>query len=166
MPHIHEKIDFTVEVFIVHKDTVLLRMHDKVKKWLGPGGHIELHEDPSDEPEAGFAVQDNPLGFYLYETAPVQQPLGALVISCLERDGIGIAMNESIYGDRCEHGVIWVDDPGAHRMEAFDKYLFKFQIAPRTLVFETPTHWPLDRRISAHQKAFSCVLDALSSQNG
>ena len=46
MPHIHEKIDFTVEVFIVYKNKVLLRMHDKVKKWLGPGGHIELHEDP------------------------------------------------------------------------------------------------------------------------
>ena len=48
MPHIHERIDFTVEVFIVHKDKVLLRMHDKVKKWLGPGGHIELHEDPTE----------------------------------------------------------------------------------------------------------------------
>ena len=40
LPHIHEKIDFTVEVFIVYKNKVLLRMHDKVKKWLGPGGHI------------------------------------------------------------------------------------------------------------------------------
>ncbi|MDO8594489.1 MAG: NUDIX domain-containing protein [bacterium] len=46
MSHIHEKIDFTVEVLIVHKDKVLLRMHDKVKKWLGPGGHVELDEDP------------------------------------------------------------------------------------------------------------------------
>ena len=46
MPHIHEKIDFTVEVFIVHKDRVLLRMHDKYKKWLSVGGHIELNEDP------------------------------------------------------------------------------------------------------------------------
>ncbi len=46
MSHIHEKIDFTVEVFIVYKDKVLLRMHDKVKTWLGPGGHIELNEDP------------------------------------------------------------------------------------------------------------------------
>ncbi|MDO8564959.1 MAG: NUDIX domain-containing protein [bacterium] len=46
MPHIHDKIDFTVEVFIVHKDKVLLRMHDKFKKWMSVGGHIELHEDP------------------------------------------------------------------------------------------------------------------------
>ena len=47
MPHIHEKIDFTVEVFIVYKDKVLLRMHDKYKKWLSVGGHIELDEDPN-----------------------------------------------------------------------------------------------------------------------
>ncbi|MBI1975139.1 MAG: NUDIX domain-containing protein [Parcubacteria group bacterium] len=46
MSHIHEKIDFTVEVFIVHEDTVLLRMHDKYKKWMSVGGHIELDEDP------------------------------------------------------------------------------------------------------------------------
>lgn len=46
MPHIHEKIDFCVEVFIVHKGKVLLRMHDKLKFWLSIGGHIELDEDP------------------------------------------------------------------------------------------------------------------------
>lgn len=46
MPHIHEKIDFTVEVFIVHKNKVLLRMHDKFKIWCSVGGHIELDEGP------------------------------------------------------------------------------------------------------------------------
>ncbi|MBY0376830.1 NUDIX domain-containing protein [Patescibacteria group bacterium] len=46
MPHIHEKIDFCVEVFIVHQDKVLLRMHDKYHEWLSVGGHIELDEDP------------------------------------------------------------------------------------------------------------------------
>lgn len=47
MPHIHEKVDFTVEVFIVYKNTVLLRKHDKYKIWLSVGGHIELDEDPN-----------------------------------------------------------------------------------------------------------------------
>lgn len=46
MSHIHEKIDFCVEVFIVHKNKVLLRIHDKYKFWLSIGGHIELDEDP------------------------------------------------------------------------------------------------------------------------
>ncbi len=47
MPHIHDKIDFTVETFIVNKDRVLLRKHDKYKIWLSIGGHIELDEDPN-----------------------------------------------------------------------------------------------------------------------
>ena len=47
MPHIHEKIDFTVEVFVLHEHKVLLRKHDKFKIWLSVGGHIELDEDPN-----------------------------------------------------------------------------------------------------------------------
>lgn len=46
MPHIHEKIDFCSEVYIVYKDKVLLRKHDKAHKWLGVGGHVELDENP------------------------------------------------------------------------------------------------------------------------
>lgn len=48
MPHIHDKIDFTVEVFIVHNQKVLLRKHDKYHLWLSVGGHIELDEDPNE----------------------------------------------------------------------------------------------------------------------
>ena len=47
MPHIHEKVDFTVEVFLVRKDKVFLRKHDKYKIWLSVGGHVELDEDPN-----------------------------------------------------------------------------------------------------------------------
>jgi 8-oxo-dGTP pyrophosphatase MutT (NUDIX family) len=50
MPHIHTasgQVDHTVEVFIVYKDKVLLRKHDKYKIWLSVGGHIELDEDPN-----------------------------------------------------------------------------------------------------------------------
>lgn len=47
MPHIHEKVDFTSEVFVVFKDKVLLRKHDKYKIWLSVGGHVELEDDPN-----------------------------------------------------------------------------------------------------------------------
>ncbi|HAZ16506.1 MAG: NUDIX hydrolase [Parcubacteria group bacterium GW2011_GWA2_43_13] len=47
MPHIHEKTDFTTEVFIVYQNTVLLRKHDKYNIWLSIGGHIGLDEDPN-----------------------------------------------------------------------------------------------------------------------
>ena len=46
VPHIHDKIDFTAEVFIVHENTVLLRKHYTYKIWLSVGGHIELDENP------------------------------------------------------------------------------------------------------------------------
>ena len=48
MPHIHEKIDFCAEVFVVFKNKVLLRKHDKYKMWLSVGGHTELDEDPNE----------------------------------------------------------------------------------------------------------------------
>jgi 8-oxo-dGTP pyrophosphatase MutT (NUDIX family) len=63
MAHIHEKVDFTVEVFVVYKDKVLLRKHDKYKIWLSVGGHIELDEDPNQaavrevREEVGLAVE-------------------------------------------------------------------------------------------------------------
>jgi 8-oxo-dGTP pyrophosphatase MutT (NUDIX family) len=46
MAHIHEKIDFTVAIFVVHNGKILLIHHRKLDKWLPLGGHIELDEDP------------------------------------------------------------------------------------------------------------------------
>src|SRR5437870_13414328 len=46
MAHIHEKIDFTVAIFVVHDGKVLLVHHRRLDKWLPLGGHIELDEDP------------------------------------------------------------------------------------------------------------------------
>ena len=46
MAHIHEKIDFTVTIFVVHNGKVLLVHHRNLNKWLPLGGHIELDEDP------------------------------------------------------------------------------------------------------------------------
>jgi 8-oxo-dGTP pyrophosphatase MutT (NUDIX family) len=46
MPHIHEKIDFTVAIFVVHDGKILLIHHRQLDKWLPLGGHVELDEDP------------------------------------------------------------------------------------------------------------------------
>ena len=46
MAHLHEKIDFTVSLFIVEKGKLLLIHHRKLDRWLPIGGHIELDEDP------------------------------------------------------------------------------------------------------------------------
>lgn len=39
---------FTVSVYIVHKDKVLLHLHKRAKKILPLGGHIELNELPEE----------------------------------------------------------------------------------------------------------------------
>jgi 8-oxo-dGTP pyrophosphatase MutT (NUDIX family) len=63
MAHIHEKIDFTVAVFIVRDGKVLLVHHRKLDKWLPIGGHIELDEDPEQaalreaREESGFEIE-------------------------------------------------------------------------------------------------------------
>jgi len=46
MAHIHEKIDFTVAIFVVHQGRILVILHRKLERWLPLGGHIELDEDP------------------------------------------------------------------------------------------------------------------------
>ena len=46
MAHIHEKIDFTVAIFVVHDRKVLVVHHRKLERWLPLGGHVELDEDP------------------------------------------------------------------------------------------------------------------------
>ena len=46
MAHIHDLIDFTVDVFITYQDKVLLIFHKKHNMWLQIGGHIELNEEP------------------------------------------------------------------------------------------------------------------------
>lgn len=46
MAHLHEKIDFTVAIFVVANGQVLMVHHRRLGKWLPLGGHIELDEDP------------------------------------------------------------------------------------------------------------------------
>jgi ADP-ribose pyrophosphatase YjhB (NUDIX family) len=39
---------FTVAVFVVHQQRVLLLFHPKLGRWLPPGGHVEPNELPDD----------------------------------------------------------------------------------------------------------------------
>jgi 8-oxo-dGTP pyrophosphatase MutT (NUDIX family) len=74
MAHIHEKIDFTVAIFVVHDGKILLIHHRKLDKWLPLGGHIELDEDPEQaalreaKEESGLDVE------LLGERAPTTGP--------------------------------------------------------------------------------------------
>ena len=48
MAHINKLIDYTVVIYIVFENKVLLVNHKKLRKWLPLGGHIELNEDPEE----------------------------------------------------------------------------------------------------------------------
>jgi 8-oxo-dGTP diphosphatase len=63
MGHVHELIDFIVNVYIIHNNKVLLIKHKKLKVWLPIGGHIELDENPEEalyrevEEECGLEIE-------------------------------------------------------------------------------------------------------------
>ena len=74
MAHIHDLIDFTVAIFVVHDRKVLLIHHRKLNRWLPLGGHIEPDEDPEQaalreaREESGFEVE------LIGERPPVSEP--------------------------------------------------------------------------------------------
>ena len=63
MPHLFYYLDFTVSVFVVYRDKVLLVDHRQLDRWLPLGGHIEPGEDPEQAAlrevaeESGLAVE-------------------------------------------------------------------------------------------------------------
>ena len=69
MPHIHEKIDFTVSVFIVKDRKVLFIFHKQLDRWLPIGGHIELDENP-EEAALREAKEESGLDVELVGTKP------------------------------------------------------------------------------------------------
>lgn len=73
MPHIHDKYDFTVSAYIIHptEQKICLHMHKKLGKWLQPGGHIELNEDPLQALHHELAEE---LGFSEADSVFIDQP--------------------------------------------------------------------------------------------
>lgn len=55
--------DFTVAVFVVFNDQLILHVHSKLDRWLPPGGHIEPDELPDEAAirevfeETGLAIE-------------------------------------------------------------------------------------------------------------
>jgi 8-oxo-dGTP pyrophosphatase MutT (NUDIX family) len=76
MAHLHEKIDFTVSIFIVKDRKVLFIFHKQLNRWLPIGGHIELSENPEEaaireaKEESGFDVE------LIGERPPIEREAG------------------------------------------------------------------------------------------
>lgn len=48
MAHLNYYLDLTVDTYVVNKDAVLLRLHEKYNFWNAPGGHIDPGEDSNE----------------------------------------------------------------------------------------------------------------------
>ena len=77
---------FTVAVFVVHQQRVLLHYHLKLGKWLPPGGHVEDNELPDDaairevREETGIRVRLlGPRGLPIEEPRQLVVPAGIQV---------------------------------------------------------------------------------------
>lgn len=77
---------FTVAVFVVHEQRVLLHYHRKLGKWLPPGGHVEDNELPDDAAvrevleETGIRARlRGPLGLPIDEPRQLVLPAGVQI---------------------------------------------------------------------------------------
>jgi 8-oxo-dGTP pyrophosphatase MutT (NUDIX family) len=78
MPHIHEKIDFTVSIFISQNSKALFVFHKQLQRWLPIGGHIELEENP-EQAAIREAKEESGLDVELVgERSPIQKEPGFL----------------------------------------------------------------------------------------
>jgi 8-oxo-dGTP pyrophosphatase MutT (NUDIX family) len=126
MPHIHEKIDYIVETYIVHNNKVLLRLHDKYKIWLAVGGHIELDEEPEQaalrevweevglkvelvgkrEPAEvdrdGFRALIAPRFLNIHRVNPTHQHIGLIYFARSNSDKI------EVHGDDVSNEIVWL----------------------------------------------------------
>jgi 8-oxo-dGTP pyrophosphatase MutT (NUDIX family) len=82
MPHINELYDYGVGIYIVYDQAVLFVKHPRYDKWLAPGGHIELDENPeqalfreiSEETGLEVAILSDRLPFDEAGNTPILQP--------------------------------------------------------------------------------------------
>jgi 8-oxo-dGTP pyrophosphatase MutT (NUDIX family) len=91
---------FTATAYIIDQGKVLLLMHPKLKKWLPPGGHVELNETP---PECAKREAQEETGL---EIELIQQEnlwLNFWNASSFERPYLCLLENIPAHGDKPAH---------------------------------------------------------------
>ena len=144
---------------------------DLLNRYPGPYQlAIDLHETDTYMPRGEmFAVEDIPAGFYMYETTPSGHMMfGPTILKAISTAGYPITSRRSVYGAECRNGLIAAtspDAPGYPALPEFnstlDWYMLKNNYTHHSITIETPTAWPLRRRIAAHKKALICALNQL-----
>ncbi|MFH1589212.1 MAG: M14 family metallocarboxypeptidase [archaeon] len=116
---------------------------------------MTLHEDNTDIAVVDFSKECNPKAFYMYESSLNGQRISLPIIKAVRQQGIELCDYEEIYGNKNQGGIIFVKSDNSE----FEQFLESY--TSNVLVIETPTCWPLEKRVSVQKLAFSTVLDSL-----
>jgi protein MpaA len=113
---------------------------------------MNMHEDNTKIKVGDFPRKSNPRGFYLYEMSLDGDHMGPGIIRELENQDIGICKDKEIYGERNENGVIYSASENGELSQFLENY------TKNIIVTETPTLWPIRKRILAQNSALRWVL--------
>jgi predicted deacylase len=151
---------------------------EAVRELLGrfPGPYrlaIDLHETDTCMPRGtAYSVETIPTGFYMYETTPSGRPvLGPAILEGLRTSGYPVTRRRSVYGAECRNGLIASVPPGNPEYptlpefnSTLDWYLLKNNHTHHVVATETPTAWPLKRRVATQKKALVHALHHLRKE--
>ena len=147
---------------------------DLLRRFPGPYRlSFDFHETDTHMPKGEYlSVEDIPAGAYMYEATRTGRPfLGPAIIKEIRDSGYPISQRRSIYGAECQNGLIYTtapDNPDFPTSPEFngtlDWYLLKNGHTDHYLATETPTAWPLRRRIAVQKKALIQALNHLKKK--
>jgi len=152
----------------------VVAVKDLLRRFPGPYRlAIDFHETDTHMPRGkNLSVENNPAGFYMYETTRTGRPvLGPVIIRGIRNSGHPVSRRRSVYGAECRNGLIYSTPPEHPDYPALpefngtlDWYLLKNGHTDHFLATETPTAWPLKRRIAVQKKALTHALDHIKKE--
>jgi predicted deacylase len=170
----HDGLDLNRKFDDLRELSELGSVKELLRKYPGPYRlALDFHETDTYTPKgADRSVENIPAGFYMYETTRTGHPeLGPAIIEAVRRSGYSVVKRRSIYGARCRDGLILSTPPGSPGYPdlpefngSLDWYLLKNEYTTHFLTAETPTAWPLKRRVALHKKVLVHALKRIKNR--
>ena len=148
---------------------------DLLRRFPGPYRlAFDFHETDTYMPKGrDLSVENIPAGVYMYETTRNGQPaLGPPILQGIRDSGYPISQRRFVYGAECHNGLIYTPAPDTPEYPVLpefkgtlDWYLLKNGLTDHFLAVETPTAWPIKRRIAIQKKALVDTLNHLKKES-
>jgi hypothetical protein len=143
-----------------------------IEEWLTDESHrflvtFDLHETVPEYEGEGFTPQDNPRACYLYETARNGETrIGKQLIDALPQS-VEVCRWPKVYLDVNSEGVISYPEACGNPVYAqettFEAYLMRHN-TNHAFTTETPTGWPLEKRIQIQLCWLETALELLKGK--